>query len=404
MFCSAQPWMAPRVTDCGRRSVETVHAVGARAGAGHLLWFRAEADVDDGRPRAPRSAPERVGRWRPARPLSDADDRRNRRRPRDSSAAARPVCRGGRDLMAPLPSRRRGTNRAIGGELDGDLQRVPCINRGVRGRTRPCTPTGTLASRLAPCCPRPCASGCGREAVTTSSTRSRNTRQRRSLSWTSPADSQHRSAAREITSAAEYSLRGATRAAARSARSAAGVRSRRSSICAARTSSSAIKACMCAAIQSLLMIRCRSPITSASPSMSSSAAAMFQDDCIALSSQTADTGEPVGVGAQFTDHAGDLRGAPLALQEQHPVERDGSLAVQVFRALVRAQRGRGLGIGGGPPVGQRLQRSGVPLQPDRGLQRRGRVEALVLLVEPGQVQDRLQQRGRHGLVGGHHGS
>jgi hypothetical protein len=123
-------------------------------------------------------------------------------------------------------------------------------------------------------------------ACTTCSIRPRVTRQRRSFSCTSCADSQHRSAARETTFAAAYSRCGETRAPLRSARSAAGVKSTRSSMSAARASRVATSDCMCAASQSLAMIRCRSPITSASPSTSSRVAATFHDACIAPASHS----------------------------------------------------------------------------------------------------------------------
>ena len=104
----------------------------------------------------------------------------------------------------------------------------------------------------------------GRGACIREVTRARKSRQRRSLSWTSPAESLNRSAARSISSTAEWRNRALERGPTRSSRSAVGVRSTRSSTSTERWSRRPASELIDAACQSLAMIRCRSPRRSAS--------------------------------------------------------------------------------------------------------------------------------------------
>ena len=225
--------------------------------------------------------------------------------------------------------------------------------------------------------------------------------QRRSLSWTRPAESLRRSAAWSVSSAAECSRRDAVRAPRRSARTAAGAKSTRSRISAARTSTRPAR-----------MLACRGlPVVGDDPVSLAEHVGERRDveeGGHHLPGRTHGRRQPlpgrdrVAPGrSELALDPGHLDRLAFALHEQHAVELQGGRIVQVDRPFERAQRRSFVGCDHGPAVPEGVQRPAVALE-EHGLLTGGRgVELLVVAMELGEVRHGLQERGSGALGDGH---
>jgi hypothetical protein len=92
-----------------------------------------------------------------------------------------------------------------------------------------------------------------------------------------------------------------------------------------------------------------------------------------------------------TDQVSELGGFTLAFHEQHTFELERGWVVEVLSTRERAQRRFVTRDDSRPPVGERMEGTGVTLESDGEFTGRCCVELLVLM-EPGQVQDRVEQR------------